>query len=135
MALKVAGLQSYFIYGGVQIPITKYTVSVDRRLVDTTDNTNYDQDANILFNSQLPVMANTTISVEGLFHIDITPIALMARLYSGVTAVPTVLGLNQGNLMGSGLFDIANFECQVQIDDTVKYTCTMASNGKFNSFS
>lgn len=135
MALKVAGLQSYFVYGGVQIPITKYTVSVDRRLVDTTDNTNYDVDANILFNSQLPVMANTTLTVEGLFHIDITPAALMARLYSGVTGVQATLGLNAGSLMGSGLFDIANFECQVPIDDTVKYTCTMASNGKFNSFS
>lgn len=134
-AEKRVGMQSYFIYNGTYIPITKYTMEVSRRLVDTTDNTNYDPDTNILSNSQIAVMANTTINVEGLFHVDSTPSGLMFNLYSGIRALPATLGLDAGLVMGHGLFDLSNFSCQVQIDDTVKYTCQLVSNGKFFPFS
>lgn len=132
---KRVGMQSYITFNGTNIPITKYTFDVARTLVDSTDNTNYDGDANILFNTQIPVMANTTVNVEGMFHVDSIPSALMFNLYSGIRACPTVLGLDAGAVMGHGLFDISNFASNIDIKDVVKYTCTLVSNSKFFPYS
>lgn len=132
---KRVGMQSYVVFNGYQIPITKYTLDVSRTLVDSTDNTNYDFDSNILFNTQIPVMANTTINVEGMFHVNLIPPALMFNLYSGIRACPCTLGLDSGSLMGHGLFDISSFNASVDIKDMIKYTCQLVSNGKFFPFS
>jgi hypothetical protein len=119
------------ILNGAQIPITKYNPSITKNLPDITDNGDYDSQTGLIYPTQLPVSAVTELSVEGRFHLNSTPISVMALLYSGVSAIPVTLGLDAGNLFGHGNFDISNFQAVVDVRETVTFTCTMVSNGKF----
>jgi hypothetical protein len=131
MADRKTGKQSYFIYNGFNIFITKYSLKVDRKLADITDNGDYDVATDLMYPTQLPVNAVAEISAEGRFRQSVTPIAIMAPLYSGATAIPATLGLDAGSLSGHGLFDISNFNLDVPVDDTVTFSCSLKSNGKF----
>ena len=128
---RLAGDQSSLTFGGTSIPITKYTPKVNRKLADTTDTGDFDSAAGLIANTQVPVSYNLELSVEGKFRKSVTPSALIAQLFSGATAVPTVLTLAQGVLFGHGNFDLSDFSCEVPAEDTVTFTCTLKSNGAF----
>jgi predicted secreted protein len=55
----------------------------------------------------------------------------MNILYTGATAVLTRLTMDASTIYGSGLFDISDFQTEMPVDDTVTFTCTVRSNGKF----
>lgn len=129
---RLTGKQSYIIINGTYIPITKYTPKINRKLADITDNGDYDSNTDLIYPAQLPVSATTELSVEGRFRLSLTPIAIMGILYTGISAVPVKLGLDAGHMFGSGNFDISDFQADVPVDDTVTFTCTLQSNGKFS---
>lgn len=131
MADRLTGKASYIVYNSNVLSITSYTPTTDRALADTTDNGDYNATADMIFPTQLPVSAKTTIEVEGRFRKSQTPAVLLANLYTGVSAVPVVLGLDAGTLYGHGNFDISNFKTSVPVEDTVTFTCTLQSNGQF----
>lgn len=128
---RLTGKASYMVFNGATIPITKYNPTITKQLPDITDNGDYDVQTDLIYPTQLPVSAVTELSVEGRFHLNSTPANIMSLLYSGASAVPVVLGLNAGSLFGHGLFDINNFQAVVDVRETVTFTCTMVSNGKF----
>lgn len=128
---RLTGKASYMIINGTQIPITKYNPTITKNLPDITDNSDYDQNTDLIYPTQLPVSAVTELSVEGRFHLNSTPITIMSILYSGIGAIPVVLGLNAGNLFGHGNFDISDFQAVIDVSQAVTFTCTMRSNGKF----
>lgn len=131
MADRLTGKQSYIFWNGTTIPITKATPKTNRKLADITDNQDYDAASDLLWPTQLPVMAPVELSIEGRFRKSITPSAVIAFLYTGTVAVRGVFGLDSGTIYGSGLFDLSDFQCDSPVDDTVTFTCTLRSNGKF----
>lgn len=131
MADKLTGKASYINVNGVSLYITKTSPKVTRGLSDTTDSADYDSGMDMINMSQIPVTLTQDLSVEGNYHLSQTSQALLTMCYSGISAVPVVLGLNSGSTIGSGLFDLSDFASEIPITDTVKYTCTLKSNGKF----
>lgn len=130
-AEKLAGKASYLSLNGTRIPIKRYVPKTTRKLADTTDSDNYDATADLLFKSQVPVMASMDLTVDGNFDLNTTPQTIIALLFSGTKAVPVVLGLDAGTLYGHGNFDIADFTTTVPVDDTVTYGCSLHLNGTF----
>lgn len=128
---RMVGSASGFTLNGTTIPITKYTPKGNRKLADTTDTGDYDPTSGLVWNSQLPVSANLELTVEGRFRRSSTMNALVKLLFSGATAVPTVLNLDAGTLFGHGNFDIKDFSTDVPAEDTVTWTATFKSNGVF----
>lgn len=131
MADKLTGKASYWIFNGQQFFITKYSPKVTRTLADTTDSADYNASIDMVQSSQIPVMLTQELAVEGNFHLSQTIQGLLTTVYSGINAVPVVLGLNAGALFGSGAFDVSDFSADVPIIDTCKYTASMKSNGPF----
>lgn len=128
---RITGKQSYFIINGFTVPITKATPKTNRKLADITDNGDYDSNTDLLWPTQLPVMAPVELSIEGRFRKNYIPNAILAILYTGTTAVNTVFGLDTTMLYGHGLFDISDFQVDSPVDDVVTFTCTVRSNGRF----
>lgn len=132
---RLTGKQSGFLLNGYAIPITKATPKTTRKLADITDNGDYDSNTDLLWPTQLPVMAPVEMTVEGRFRRSVTPAAIIALLYTGATAVLARFFLDQNLIYGSGLFDISDFQTDSPVDDTVTFTCTVRSNGKFTPLS
>lgn len=131
MADRLTGKQMALVWNGFTIPITKVTPKTNRKLADITDNQDYDVNSDLLWPTQLPVMAPVEFAVEGRFRKSITPGAIIQFCYTGATAVRAVLTLDAGQTYGSGLFDLSDFQTDSPVDDTVTFTCTLRSNGKF----
>ena len=131
MADRLTGKQSAFYFGGYYIPITKATPKTNRKLDDITEKGDYDTNTDLLWPTQLPVMAPVELSIEGRFRKSTIPAAIMNILYTGATAVLTRLTMDASTIYGSGLFDISDFQTEMPVDDTVTFTCTVRSNGKF----
>lgn len=131
---RFTGKQSYFLINGYTVPITKATPKTTRKLADVTDNGDYDTPSDLLWPTQLPVMAPVEMTIEGRFRKSSTPAAIISLLYTGATAVPTRLGMDASTVYGSGNFDISDFSSDMPVDDVVTFTCTVRSNGKFTPF-
>lgn len=131
MADKLTGKASSFLFNGTSIPISKYSPKSTRKLADTTDSANYDAGTDLIHNSQLPASIQMELSVEGKFSKSKTNAALITQLYSGATAVPTILNLDAGTIYGHGNFDMGDFSADVPVEDTVSWTATFRSNGVF----
>lgn len=135
MSDRLTGKQSYFYFNGYFIPITKATPKTSRKLADITDNGDYDTNTDLLWPTQLPVMAPVELSIEGRFRKSTIPGAILSILYTGATAVQTRFGLDTNTIYGSGLFDLSDFQADSPVDDVVTFTCTVRSNGKFTPLS
>lgn len=131
LADKTTGKASYFIYGGVIIPITRTNLKIDRALAPCTDTSDYVPDFNIIGPTQLPVSAVVEGTIEGVYRFSTTPSTIVANLFTGLYAVPCVFGLDGNTIVGSGYFDISNFTQDAPVEDIVRYTCTVRSNGLF----
>jgi hypothetical protein len=131
LADKETGKRSYFQYGGVFIPITRTNLRVDRAMATCTDSSDYEPDANLIGPTQLPVSAVVEGTIEGVFRYSTTPATIIENLFTGLTAVPCVFGLTNQTITGSGYFDITNYTQDTPVEDTVRYTCTVRSNGLF----
>jgi hypothetical protein len=130
MADRIAGLQSFFNFGGAIIPITKMTPEVDRKLADSTDSSDYNSTANILGPTQIPVSAMMKASIEGRFHKSVVPSAVMSMLFTGATQIPCQIGLDLSPTMwGHGLIDLSNFRTDIPVDDVVNFTAQIQSYG------
>jgi hypothetical protein len=128
---KVTGKSSYFIYGGVKIPITRINVRMTRNVATCTDSSDYDTDADLIGPTQIPVSGVCEGTIEGCYRRSSTPQALIANLMTGVTAVPCRFALDSQTLIGSGTFDITDFTLDDPLEDIVRYSCTVRSNGLF----
>ena len=128
---KITGKASFFIIAGNRIFLTKYSPNVDKTLADTTDGADYDPASRLIHPTQQAVKVGQTLDVEGVYDVNKVPPAIIALLYSNVDAVPVQLGLTEGILFGSGLFDIENFSADVPIEDKVSWKASFKSNGIF----
>jgi hypothetical protein len=127
---RLAGQGSSFNYKGTTFPITKYSVKSTKKMADTSDTSDYDQNTNLIFNTQLPCSVKTELSIEGNFSLT-TSANLLASLYSSDAQVQVQLGLTAGAMYGNGLFDLSDFSTDVPSEDTVKYTASLVSYGVF----
>lgn len=126
---NVTGKASGFTFKSIKLPVTKYSQKVTRKLVDNTDSENYDAPTDMLHDAQIPVRLGTEISAEGYFDKNSTNARIIAELYSGNAAGALILGLDAGTLLGHGNADIQDFNCDVPVDDMVKWTGTLKING------
>ncbi len=132
---RLTGKQSYIVIsdddGDAAIPITSYLFTADRLMTPRMNSVHYNGEIGQFSTSQVAVAVATTVAVEGRFRLDKVPAAIIGRLYSDEDAVMIYLGLDAGNVLGHGRFDIRNFQCDVPIDDTVNFTCMLLGNGPF----
>jgi hypothetical protein len=131
MSDRLTGKASAFFYNGIPIPITKATHKATRDLANTTDNGDYVQQIDLLTPTQIPTAVTTEFAIEGRYRKSSTPSAIIAALYTGVTAVPAQLYLDASTLAGHGNFDISEFQTDCPDDDVVTFTANMKSNGQF----
>lgn len=129
---RLTGKASYFLFGGVQIPITKAHHKADRKLADTTDNGDYQQSTDMIAPTQLAVSIGTEFAIEGRYRKSVIPGTIIQALYNSVPGgVLASLGLDASTVVGHGYFDLSDFTTEDPVDDTVTYSCTMKSNGPF----
>jgi hypothetical protein len=128
---KRTGKQSYFRYGGTTIPIYRVNVRVTRNVATCTDSSDYDEQADLIGPTQIPVSAICEGTIEGRYRQSTTPSTLIENLFTGVTAVPCIFGLDSQTVVGSGTFDITDYTQDMPIEDVVNYSCTVRSNGLF----
>lgn len=133
MSQRLTGKASYVSIAGTKFGTKKITPKTTRKLADSTDSTDYDSGTDLLWPTQLAVMAPVELSVEGNYNLTTTPAQLIANLYSGVAAVAVVIALNATTIYGHGNFDISDFQTDAPVDDIVTFSCTMKSNGVFTS--
>lgn len=128
---KRTGKESYFIYGGTTIPIVQIDIRVTRNLATCTDSSDYDNKADMIGPTQIPVSAVFEGTIQGRYRHSTTPAALVAKLFTGITAVPCTFGLDSNSLVGTGYFDISDYNQSMPVEDIVNYSCTVRSNGLF----
>lgn len=128
---KRTGKESYFIYNGTQIPIVQVDVRVTRNLATCTDSSDYDGTADLIGPTQIPVSAVFEGTIQGRYRHSTTPKALIAKLFTGITAVPCTFGLDSNSLVGTGDFDISDYNQSMPVEDVVNFSCTVRSNGLF----
>lgn len=132
MADRLTGKASYFVFNGAQVPITKATRKVTRKMADVTDNGDYNQQQDLLTPTQLAVSAGTQFTIEGRYRKSVIPSLNGSAIYeSNPGGLLAVLGLDSSTVSGHGYFDITDYEETVPDDDAVTYSCTMTSNGAF----
>lgn len=131
VADKAVGYASYFIYNQTIIPITRVNVHVTRAVADCTDSSDFDTIANIVGKTQIPVSVVFEGTVEGRYRRSTTSQAIIQQLFTGITAVPCVFGLDQNTLVGTGTCDITDYTQDMTVEDVVNFSCTVRSNGLF----
>ena len=118
---------------GTKVNITKWSASTDVKMADTTDSADYDTGTALIWNTQLPTSAKLSIDIEGNYDLNGAQASIITALLNGVS--PTVvaeLGLTASNVFGYGTFNIGNFKVDLPSEDTVTFTATLESNGKWN---
>lgn len=132
---RLSGKASYILFSGngenLEIPITRYTLIGTETMRTSTSSTNYSEASGTFFPSQISIMTTTRAEVEGRFRLRSTPLEIIGRLYADEEAVAVNFGLDAGNRVGHGRFDITDFRCDVPIDGIVTFACVMTSNGPF----
>lgn len=128
MADRTTGKNSFLLFNNVQIPITKTTPKVTRKLADTTDSGDYQQTPDMIFPTQIPVSAPLELAIEGRYRFSSTPGFLIAAQTS-LTNIPCQIGLISGQPTFAGNFDLSDFQYDGPYDDTVTFTATLVSNG------
>lgn len=129
MADRLTGKASYFIFGITTIPITKTTGKIIRKLADSTDSGDYYSTPDMIGPTQIPVSVRVELSIEGRYRKSSTPSAIVANLFTDITQVPMVLGMDAGTIWGHGLADISDFQTDQPVEDTVTFTCNVVSYG------
>lgn len=128
---KLSGKASYLVYDGSNIPITKATQKATSKMADTTDNSNYNQETDLIWPEQIKVNAKVELSVEGRYFKSVTPSLAAEFFQSNPGGLPVVLGLDATAVAGHGYFDMTDFTIEDEVEDTVTYSCTLTSNGQF----
>jgi hypothetical protein len=129
---RLSGKASYFTYNTVNIPITKITPKLMRKLADSTDSGDYSATPDMIGPTQIPVTMAVEGTAEGRFRLSSTPASIMAGLFTSLTQIPIVIGLNATPVIwGHGTCDISDFETSVPVDDIVNWTMSFKSWGIF----
>ena len=118
--------------GGSKIYITKWTATLDVKLADTTDSADYDATTALVWNTQIPASSKITVEVEGNYDLNGSQTPFVTKVMSG-SAVPVVaeLGFNATTPWGYAAFDVDDFKPENPIEDTVTFSASLVSNGKF----
>ena len=129
---RLSGKASYFTFNGVNIPFTKLTPKVTRKLGDSTDSGDYNIVQDMIGTTQIPVTYTVEGTVEGRFRKSIIPSTILAQLFTSLTQIPIVVGLDASpTIWGHGLCDISNFQTDIPVDDVVNFSCDIKSWGSF----
>lgn len=128
---RLVGKSMFLTVAGTAILITKATPKVATKYADTTDTGDYDAATDLLYPTQKQASASVEIAVEGMFRVDSTPSAVIAKLFDG-TAGPyaVTFGPKTGLSQFSGNYDITDYSQDTPQDDAVKWSATIKSNGK-----
>jgi len=119
--------------GGAKMNITKWSASTEVKMADTTDSADYDATTGLIWNTQLPASAKLSIDVEGNYDVNGTQAPLISALLNGASPlVVAELGLTASLVYGYGSFNVTNFKPDSPVEDTVTFTATLVSNGKWN---
>ena len=134
---KIAGKSGYFKTGGSsgsKMNITKWSGSLEVKTADTTDSNDYDAATGLVWNTQVPSSAKMSIDVEGNYDINGAQAPLVTAALNGASPlVITELGFTSTNVFGYGNFNVTNFKTDAPVDDTVTFSATLISNGKWNN--
>lgn len=129
---RPSGKASYWTFNGVNISITKMDVKIVRKLGDTTDSGDYNATQDMIGPTQVPVTCKVEGTMEGRFRLSSTPSSFIGPLFTSITQVPIVIGLNLTPVIwGHGLCDISDFTTSIPVDDVVTYSCSFVSWGSF----
>ncbi len=130
MAETLTGKASYITVAGTNLYFTKLTPKVTRKLADDTDSGNYNATDDLLYPSQLEVSAPVEIAVEGNYRKSQTPTAIIARLFTASGPYAVTFGVLTGYPHFAGNYDLSDFQIEDPLDDVVKWTATLKSNGR-----
>ncbi len=130
---RISGKAGFLTYNGVIIPFTRLTPKVARKLGDTTDSADYDQDSDMIGTTQIPVTYTFSATLEGRFRRATTPTSFIANAFNSLTQIPIEIGLDfvTGLTWGSGLCDLSNFQTDEPVDDIVNWSADIVSWGIF----
>jgi hypothetical protein len=134
---KISGKAGYFKTGGsagTKMNITKWSGSLEVKNSDTTDSNDFDASTNLVWNTQVPASAKMTIDVEGNYDVNGAQAPLVTAALNGASPlVIAELGFTATAVFGYGNFNVTNFKADSPMEDTVTYSATLTSNGKWNN--
>jgi hypothetical protein len=128
---KVSGKAGTWTYHGVQLNFKTWSADFDRTNVESTDSANYDAGTDMVWQAQIPVKLAGTVEVEGNFDKSTTNANIMADLFSGVAAQPTILKIDASTTFGHGNCDLSKFKTTLEVEGMVSFTATLQTNGVF----
>ena len=129
---RLSGKASYFTFNGVNIPITKMSPKVVRKLGDSTDSGDYISAQDMIGTTQIPVTYTVEGAIEGRFRKSVTPSSFLAIAFTSATQIPVVIGLDASpTIWGHGVCDISDFATEDPVDDVVTFTCNIKSWGQW----
>jgi hypothetical protein len=128
---KITGKAGFIFYNGTQLPIRRFSLRITRNVADCTDSSDYDSVADLIGPTQIPTSAVAEGTIEGCYRRSSTASVIIANLFTGITAVPCTFGIDANTPIGSGTFDITDYQQDAPLGDVVSFTCTVRSNGLF----
>lgn len=129
---RLTGKASYLTFNGVNIPITKMTPKVTRKLPDSTDSGDYSSAQDMIATTQIPCTYTVEGAIEGRFRKSVTPAQFLANSFTSITQIPIVLGLDASpTIWGTGVCDISDFSTDIPVEDIVNFTANIKSWGAF----
>lgn len=130
---NVSGKTGYLKWSGTKINITSWSGSVDIKMADTTDSADYDSTSDLVWNTQVAASGKGSFDIEGNYDLSGSQGPLIAKLLSGsASAVTGELGFTASTPFGWAKFDVSNFKPKSPVEDTVTFTATIVTNGKFS---
>lgn len=127
---RLVGKQQYLTLGGTTIQTKKITPTVERKLADNTDTSNYDGTDDVIYSSQLPVSVKVSFDVEGWYYKSATPSTVVTKMFGGGGPWTVTFGPGTGYPHFGGKYDLSNFKIESQFDDVVNVSFKLESNGK-----
>ncbi len=116
--------------GGVRIYKSKISAKINTKLADVTDDANYDPATDMIYTAQLKVAVGVELSVEGYYRKDSTPSTVIASAFDGSTGPKAVaFAVGTGYSHFSGNYDLSDLSIDAPVDDVVKISFTLKSNG------
>jgi hypothetical protein len=128
---RLVGKAMTVSYGGATLHVTQVSPDVKKEHKDATDTGNYNVSQELLNPSQLPVSVAVEMAIEGFYRKSQTPSVLVAKLFDGSSTGPWAFSFTiaSGYSHFSGNYDISNFKITSVVNDIVKWSATIMSNG------
>jgi len=129
---RMVGKASTWSWNGTVVPITSWKIKGNRECPDISDSSNYDATTDLLWKAQIAASMQLEGTIEGYFDDATTDSVILSLLFSGAAAQAVIFKLKSALTFGHGNFDMTDFDVDAEVvDEPVKFTCTIKSNGVF----